>query len=131
MKILEIDYEYYYYPQDISCIDDFITYANENYNSFIKLTRLETENCTFPFLISEETKQVFINVATIQRITESEATVLCRLDYDIRLEQVVKSKCVNCIHYEEDSEGDNLKGHREKISLDGECCLYEKVKSDD
>ena len=54
MKILEIDYEYYYYPQDISCIDDFITYANENYNSFIKLTRLETENCTFPFLISEE-----------------------------------------------------------------------------
>ena len=131
MKILEIDYEYYYYPQDISCIDDFITYANENYNSFIKLTRLETENCTFPFFISEETKQVFINVARIQRITESEATVLCRLYYDIRLEQVVKSKCVNCIHYEEDSEGDNLKGHREKISLDGECCLYEKVKSDD
>ena len=22
MKILEIDYDYYYYPQDISCIED-------------------------------------------------------------------------------------------------------------
>lgn len=131
MKILEIDYDYYYYPQDISCIDDFVTYANENYNSFIKLTRLETENCTFPYFISEETKSVFVNIATMQRISEVEATVLCRLDYDIRLEQVVKSKCINCIHYEEDSEGDNLKGHREKISLDGECWSYEKANSID
>lgn len=131
MKILEIDYDYYYYPQDISCIDDFIIYANENYNSFIKLTRLETENCTFPYFIREETKQVFVNIATMQRISEVEATVLCRLDYDIRLEQVVKSKCINCIHYEEDSEGDNLKGHREKISLDGECWSYEKANSID
>lgn len=131
MKILEIDYDYYYYPQDISCIDEFITYINDNYNSFIKLIRFETENCTFPYFISEETKQVFVNIATMQRITEAEVTILCRLDYDIRLEQVVKSKCIDCIHYEEDSEGDNLKGHRGNISLDGECCLYEKVKSDD
>jgi hypothetical protein len=58
MKILEIDYDYYYYPQDISCIDDFIKYANGHYNSFIKLTRFETENCVFPYFIKEETKDV-------------------------------------------------------------------------
>lgn len=126
MKILEIDYDYYYYPQNISCIDDFIKYANDNYNSFIKLTRFETENCAFPYFIREETKEVYVNIATMEKITEEEVTVLCRLDYDIRLEQVVKKKCVDCVHYEEDAEGDNLKGHREKISLDGECWGYEK-----
>ncbi len=126
MKILEIDYDYYYYPQNISCIDDFIKYANDNYNSFIKLTRFETENCVFPYFIGEETKEVYVNIATMEKITEVEVTVLCRLDYDIRLEQVVKKKCVDCVHYEEDAEGDNLKGHREKISLDGECWGYEK-----
>ena len=126
MKILEIDYDYYYYPQNISCIDDFIKYANDNYNSFIKLTRFETENCAFPYFIGEETKEVYVNIATMEKITEAKVTVLCRLDYDIRLEQVVKKKCIDCVHYEEDAEGDNLKGHREKISLDGECWGYEK-----
>lgn len=126
MKILEIDYDYYYYPQGVSSIDDFIEYVNINYNSFIKLIRFETENCTFPYFIKEETKEVYVNVATMEKISEEEVTVLCRLDYDIRLEQVVKKKCVDCVHYEEDAEGDNLKGHREKISLDGECWGYEK-----
>ena len=128
MKILEIDYNYYYYPQNISCMDDFIKYVNSNYNSFIKLTHLETENCVFPYFIMEETKEVYVNVATMKKIMETEITVLPRHDYDIRLEQVVKKKCIDCVHYKEDAEGDNLKGHREKISLDGECWEYEKKK---
>ena len=126
MKILEIDYGYYYYPQNISCMDDFIKHVNSNYNSFIKLTHLETENCVFPYFIMEETKEVYVNVATMKKIMETEITVLPRHDYDIRLEQVVKKKCIDCVHYKEDAEGDNLKGHREKISLDGECWEYEK-----
>lgn len=128
MKILEIDYDYYYYPQGISCIEDFITYANEHYNTFIKLTRFETEKCAFPYFISEETNQVYVNIASMEKISETEVTVLGRLDYDIRLQQVVKQKCIDCVHYEEDNEGDNLKGHREKLSLDGECWGYEQKK---
>ena len=128
MKILEIDYGYYYYPQNISCMDDFIKHVNSNYNSFIKLTHLEMENCVFPYFIMEETKEVYVNVATMNKIMETEITVLPRLDYDIRLEQGVKKKCIDCVHYKEDAEGDNLKGHREKISLDGECWEYEKKK---
>lgn len=126
MKILKIDYHYYYYPQDISCIDDFMEYANSHYNSFIKLTRFETQNCAFPYFINEDTKDVYVNIATMEIITEAEVTVLCRQDYDIRLEQVVKKKCIDCVHYEETAEGDNLKGHRERLSLDGECWEYEK-----
>lgn len=126
MKILEIDYDYYYYPGGISCIEDFIAYANEHYNTFIKLTRFETENCAFPYFISEETKSVYVNIATMKIINEAEVTVLCRSDYNNRLEQVVKKKCIDCVHYEEDKDSDNLKGHREKLSLDGECWGYER-----
>ena len=126
MKILEIDYGYYYYPQNISCMDDFIKHINSHYNSFIKLTHLEMENCVFPYFIMEETKEVYVNVATMNKIMETEITVLPRHDYDIRLEQVIKKKCIDCVHYKENANGDNLKGHREKISLDGECWEYEK-----
>lgn len=125
MKILEIDYYYYCFPNGIDCLDDFIAYANEHYNSFIKLTKLETENCTFPYFISEDTKEVYLNTASISRVSEEDVTVLCRADYEIRLEKAIKKKCIDCAYYEEDS-ADNLKGHHEKLSLDGECLGYEK-----
>lgn len=126
MKIIEIDYDYYYYPQAISCIEGFIEYINSHYNHFIKLTRFETQNCAFPYFISEETKNVYVNVATMEKITEADVTVLCRSEYDARLEEAVKKKCIDCVHYKEELEGDNLKGHRGKLSLDGECWGYEK-----
>ena len=126
MKILEIDYDYYYYPQGICSINAFVELVNKNYNSFIKLIRFETENCAFPYFIKEETKEVYVNVATIEKFSEEEVTVLCRHDYNVRLEQIVKKKCIDCAYYEEDLEGDNLKGHRGKITLDGEYYGYEK-----
>lgn len=116
------------YKEDIkgiSCLNDFIVYANEHYNTFIKLTRLETENCTFPYFIGEDIKEVYINIASMKQIDEEAATVLCRADYDIRFEQAVKKKCIDCVHYEEDAK-ENLKGHRDKLSLNGECFGYEK-----
>ena len=129
MKILQIDYNFYYFPKNMSCIAEFIEYVNKNYNSFIELTRFETDNCVFPYLIKEETDQFYINIATMASVKEVDATVLCRAEYDARLEQVVKKKCVDCVYYEEDMEGDNLTGHREKLSLDGECFGYRKNKS--
>ena len=129
MKILYIDHSSYRYPDGMSCIEDFIGYANRHYHSFIELTLFDESNCVFPYLIEEETKQVFINIATMETITEEDVTVLSRSDYDARLAQVVREKCVDCVNYEEDLKGDNLKGHRERLSLDGECWGYEK-KSD-
>lgn len=127
MKILHIDYDdYYYYPENISRLDDFIVYANEHYNSFFKLTKFETENCAFPYFVKEDTKEVLVNIAGMKEITEEEVTVLCRQEYDNLLKQLVKKKCIDCMHYEENSDGDNLNGHRGKLSLDGECWGYEK-----
>ena len=56
MKILEIDYDYYYYPDNITCIKDFIDSVNERYNSFIELTQFETENCVFPLFYKRRYK---------------------------------------------------------------------------
>lgn len=126
MKVLKLDYCYYEYPNGIASLEDFIAYANEHYHSFIKLTRFEIENCVFPYLVCEDTKETYVNMASIEQVCEENATILCRADYDARLEQVVKKKCINCIHYEEEFSESSLNGHREKLSLDGECWEYEK-----
>ena len=99
MKILEIDYDYYYYPDGITCIKDFIDYANKHYSSFIELKQFQTENCVFPYLIKEDTTKVYINIANLNKIQEVEATVLYRFEYNVRLEQIVEMKCTDCIHY--------------------------------
>lgn len=130
MRILEIDFEYFYYPEGVSGLSEFIEYVNANYNTFISLIQFNTEECVFPYLIKEETKQVYINVSNIDKIKEVNANILCRSDYDKKLEQVVKTKCINCVNYLEDSDGDNMKGHREKLSLDGECWAYEEKGND-
>ncbi|MGN0493809.1 MAG: hypothetical protein ACI4F7_09190 [Acutalibacteraceae bacterium] len=123
MKLLEIDYDYYQYPQGITSLPDFAKMLNENYQSFISLVQYQTENCVFPYFIAEDTKTVYINIAEIEKVTETEATILPRGEYDSRLKKIVKEKCTDCVYYEE---GDNLEGHREKMSLDGLCSLYEK-----
>lgn len=126
MKVLFIDYDYFNYPEGITCIKDFVDYANKNYNSFIELTKFNTENCTFPYLVENETTQVYLNIARLNEIREEEATILTRLEYDARLKKVVEEKCVDCVHYKEELNGDNLVGHRSRISLDGKCFGFEK-----
>lgn len=130
MKILEIDYDYYYYPQGIDSMEAFVAYANAHYHSFIKLTRFETENCAFPYFVREDVKTVYANIADMGKITEAEVTVLPRAEYDARLAEAVKKKCLDCVYYEEDLDGDNMKGHRGKLTLDGECWGYERKKEE-
>ena len=123
MKLLEIDYDCYQFPQGITSLSDFAKMLNENYQSFIPLVQYQTENCVFPYFVAEDTKTVYINIAEIEKVSETEATILPRWEYDSRLRKIVKEKCTDCVHYEE---GDNLEGHREKMSLNGECNWYTK-----
>lgn len=58
--------------------------------------------------------------------TEEEITFLPRAEYDRRLKQAVSKCCITCESYEEDREGDNLAGRRDKLSLDGTCEFYTK-----
>jgi len=127
MQILNIDGDYYKFPKNISTIEKFMRFVGEHYNSFIPLTQYQTENCAFPYLIEEETKTVYVNLARVGQIYAEEATVIpTRKEYEDRLRQIIKVKCVDCIHYKEDEDGDNLSGHSEKLTLDGKCWMYEK-----
>lgn len=126
MKVLNIDYDYYVYPQGIESLETFIASLNADYNRFILLSRFETEKCAFPYFIREDVKQVYLNVANIDKIWEDEVTVLDRAEYERRLAEAVAQKCKDCVYYEEDLDGDNMKGHREKLTLDGECWSYQK-----
>ena len=78
MKILEINDDYYYCPDEFSDIESFVSYLNEHFNSFIGLTMLDTQNCVFPYFIKEETKETYLNISAINRIIEVNGTVLCR-----------------------------------------------------
>ncbi len=128
MKILKIDFSYYYYPENINSLDSFIEYLNTTDKKFIKLFWLDEANCVEPYFIKEDIKERYLNVHLLKMISESVGTVLTRAEYDERLAEAVKTKCLDCVHYTEDSEGDNLIGHREKLSLDCVCWSYEKKK---
>ena len=127
MKILEIDYDYYYFPDGITSLDAFVDYVNGHYHTFIELTQLVTENCVFPYLITEDTARVYVNAANLNKIQEVEVTVISRAKYDCRLMQIVEKNCKDCVHYVQDMTGDNLRGHRGRISLDGKCAWYQKT----
>ena len=124
MKILKIDHEYYCFPENCPTIAEFIAYANDNYNRFVELTKLDTFNCTCPYFIREDIKTVYLNLGRVDSISEVEGTILCRADYESRLLQVIQEKCVHCRSFEEDAWGANFRGYRESISLDGECWQY-------
>ena len=120
--------QYCKFPKGINNITEFIEFLNENYHSFIELEFLIEEGCVAPFYIEEDLKieKQYWNPSNIRLVKEAEASILLRWEYEEKLKKVVSEKCVDCVHYQEDAEGDNLKGHREKISLDGECWGYEK-----
>ena len=131
MKALQIFYDYYEYPAGISNIDAFAAYLQDNYHSFIKLKQWQTDNCCPPYFIESEYKWVYLNVARIQDVceTEDDVTVLSKEEYTERLRQIVATKCVHCVNYFEDCEGDNLQGHWGMISLDGKCRSYKKAET--
>lgn len=131
MKVLKADYEYYYYPEEIDNFSDLLQYLNDNYNKFIPLVHFLEDNCLAPYFVQEDVTKVYLNVGQINLINEEEVTVLSRKEYDERLKKVIASKCVGCTRYEEDSQGEDLKDHRNNISLDGECSFYEKIEQDD
>ncbi len=120
--------QYCKFPKGINNITEFIEFLNENYHSFIELEFLIEEGCVAPFYIEEDLKieKQYWNPSYIRLVKEAEASILRRWEYEEKLKKVVSEKCVDCVHYQEDAKGDNLKGHREKISLDGECWGYEK-----
>ncbi len=128
MKIVSIGYDYYELPNGIGSLEDFIKFIERQKGIFIKLKQFQTDECVFPYLVAEDVKDVYLNISKMDIISEEDATILTRVEYDCRLKKVVAEKCIHCSRYSEDCECDNLDGHRGTISLDGFCTLFDKVE---
>lgn len=127
MKVLSTNYSKYKYPENITSLSDFVDFINQNENKFIRMELFDEENCVFPFLVAEDTKTEYVNFSNVPYIFEEEATILCRTDYDKRLNECIEARCTSCEHYEEDILSDNDSGYKGRLSLDGTCCEYSKI----
>lgn len=126
MKALYFNGSYYQHPEGVKTIEEFIEHINQKGDKYLPMTRYETENCVHPYYIREEMKIIYINFSQINEIEETEIHVLVKDEYEIKLAKCVEDVCRYCANYEEDSSG-NMKGHRDKINLDGECFFKQDI----
>lgn len=130
MKVLNVSYTRYSYPPGVESLEEFIDFINNDLDRFIKMTKYDEENCSFPYMVKEDIITTYINFSNVDEIFEEDIKVLPRTEYDERLAKVVEQKCMNCENYEDDILNDNLRGHRGKINLDGVCHFYSKKEAE-
>ena len=128
-KLLQLDTNYYRFPEGIKTADEFAQFANNSSQKFVKLTMYSEEHCRESYFIEEDKKTVWVNLSQITYIEEIDGEVLPRIDYECRLRQVVREKCLDCVNFQGDP--DNLDGHYERLCLDGRCWSYEKRDEDE
>ena len=109
MKVLEIDYDKYIYPEGVSTPEEFADYLLSHTGKFIPMRYYTTDHCRDPMV-------------TVFR--ECEVTVLSREEYDRRLAEKIDEKCVGCAKYVRNG-GDCGSNICEELSLDGYCWNYE------
>jgi hypothetical protein len=131
MKILILDGMPFMYPEDISNIDDYIDYVNENFYRFMPMNELSLDNCVYPYFVEDDIKVRYINLSLVKSIFEDDVELLSRYEYDERLKDLQEEICVNCKHYYENPDGDNLEGHRDEMRLDGFCPNFEPINDDE
>lgn len=122
MKVLYINCEHYFYPEGVSTLDEFVERLEKSQNKFIKLKKLCEANCIRPYFVLEEIKEVYLSIASIDEIVESEVVVMEEKEYLKMLENVKKKRCSLCDEREDCFK--NEKGLREKLCLDGSCDEY-------
>lgn len=123
-KLLQIDTSYFEFPNGMKTLEEFIHFVNDSGSKFIKMTMCSEEHCVSPYFIAEDEKTVYVNFSEVNFIEEIDGEVMPRLDYECRLRQAVREKCLDCVYFKGDP--DNLDGHYERLSLDGHCWGYEK-----
>ena len=118
------------FPDGIDNIKDFISFLNQNYNSYFEIEVLIEEGCVAPFFIEEDlkTEKQYWNSSHIRLVKDSEVMILSRQEYNEKLEKVINEKCIHCVHYSDNVCDEDLKSFIEHIDLNGECYGFEKKK---
>ena len=129
MKILQLDNNYFRFPEGIKNVEEFVEFVNNSSQKFIKMTMLGEEHSVAPYFIEEDQKTVYVNPLQVTIIEEINGNVMLRIEYERRLREVIKEKCVTCDHFK--GNPDDLDGHYERLCLDGRCWSYEKRDEDE
>ena len=129
MKILQLDNNYFRFPEGIKTVEEFVEFVNNSSQKFIKMTMLSEEHSVAPYFIEEDQKTVYVNPLQVTIIEEINGNVMLRIEYERRLRQVVREKCLDCVNFR--GNPDDLDGHYERLCLDGRCWGYEKRDGDE
>ena len=129
MKILQLDNNYFRFPEGIKTAEEFVEFVNNSSQKFIKMTMLSEEHSVAPYFIEEDQKTVYVNPLQVTIIEEINGNVMLRIEYERRLRQVVREKCLDCVNFR--GNPDDLDGHYERLCLDGRCWGYEKRDGDE
>ena len=126
MKALVMDgYKYYELPKGVEDLDSAIKYVNQNFHSFVKMKMWDDSKCVAPYFIQEFQKEEAVNISLVNSIEIEEIEVLPEAEYMERLKKCVETKCVQCEHNDDE---EDLNSYRDKLSLDGTCVFYSKIK---
>ena len=132
MKVLNIDYDRYEYPQGITDIHSLIAVINQNEQPFFEMKQFGEDACVFPYLVKEDMKTVFLNFSNMNVIFEEEAQVLNREDYDEKLAIRIQLKCQDCENYnEENCLANDMKDIKDNLCLDCTCSWYSKMEDEE
>jgi len=129
MKLLQLDTNYYRFPEGIKTAEEFAEFANNCGQKFVKMTMYSEEHCMEPYFIEEDKKTVWVNLSQITFIEEINGKVMLRVEYERKLREVVRQRCLDCVYFKGDP--DNLDGHYDRLRLDGHCWGYEKKIEDE
>lgn len=129
MKILQLDDNYFKFPKGVSSIEEFVDFVNSNSPRFTKMIMLSDDHSVAPYFIEEEQKVVFVNCSQVKIIEEINGQVMPRVEYERRLLDVVRKKCVSCNQFT--GNADRLTGHYERLRLDGYCWGYDEAHNVD
>lgn len=120
MKVLNIDGEYFLYPNGINSVDEFSVLLDTYNHKFIKIRKLFEKNCVSPYYIFEEIKEIHLSVSNINEFVEEEVVILNRDEYEKLLNNVKNKLCSRC-EEREDCFANQKEEYRESLCLDGTC----------
>ncbi len=63
MKLIQIDTNYYKFPEGIKTIEEFIAITNKCGEKFIKMVIYSQEHCREPYFIEDNKKIIYINLS--------------------------------------------------------------------
>ena len=82
MKILQLDNNYFRFPEGIKTVEEFVEFVNNSSQKFIKMTMLSEEHSVAPYFIEEDQKTVYVNPLQVTIIEEINGKVMLRIEYE-------------------------------------------------